>query len=479
MTASISKSVFLLVGALALAACGGSSSDGSPGSGQRARTIRGAVTASGPGTITVNGLQVSTQGATVVTRGEVRAGATAEKGMVVTVKGSFDDRTGTAGEIELEHGIEGQVDDKGTDFVVIGGQRVNVDDTTEFGEDNPARLGSIAVGDPIAVSGVPDDNGGLRASRIDDSPRAGGSPEDDDDFDLKGFVSNLGSGSFELRLSPDAASHFVVDTSALASLPAGLGNGAYVEVHAASPATPGSPPVIGTLVATRIEVEDRFGGSEVEVEGIVTSGTSAEFIVDGQTVRTDGATRWELGAPADLVPGVKVEAEGSLDSSGVLHAEKVSFRPGVRITAPLVVAGDSVSILGIPVQIPSHARLDVAPVNGGWVELRANPSADGTGLVALRLSSTSEDQRPHLRGVVSAKSGDASSPTFDLGPFFTITTAGASFEDASDTGRKISAVQFSAAVEPGRTVIQARARNLADVDVSGGTFAAEELELED
>jgi hypothetical protein len=478
MTASTSKSVFLLVGALALAACGGSSSDGSSGSGQRARTIRGAVTASGPGTITVNGLQVSTQGATVRTRGEVRAGATAEKGMVVTVKGSFDDRTGTAGEIELEHGIEGRVDDKGTDFVVIGGQRVNVDDTTEFGEDNPARLGSIAVGDPIAVSGVPDDNGGLRASRIDDSPRAGGSLDDDDDFDLKGFVSNLGSGSFELRLSPDATSHFVVDTSGLASVPAGLGNGAYVEVHALAPATPGTPPVLGTIAATRIEIEDRFGGSEVEVEGIVTSGTSAEFIVDGQTVRTDGATRWELGAPADLVPGVKVEAEGSLDSSGDLHAEKVSFRPGVRVTAPLVVSGSSVSILGIPVQIPSHARLDVAPVNGGWVELRANPSADGSGLVALRLSSTSEDQRPQLRGVVVAKSGDASSPTFEL-PFFTVTTAGASFEDASDTDRKISAAQFSAAVEAGRTVIEARARNLADVNVSGGTFAAEEVELED
>jgi hypothetical protein len=117
-------------------------------------------------------------------------------------------------------------------------------------------------------------------------------------------------------------------------------------------------------------------------------------------------------------------------------------------------------------------------VNGGWVELRANPSADGSGLVALRLSSTSEDQRPQLRGVVVAKSGDASSPTFEL-PFFTVTTAGASFEDASDTDRKISAAQFSAAVEAGRTVIEARARNLADVNVSGGTFAAEEVELED
>jgi hypothetical protein len=46
----------------------------------------------------------------------------------------------------------------------------------------------------------------VRASRVDDSPRQGGSASDDHDFDLQGFVSNIVTGtSFELRITPDAA----------------------------------------------------------------------------------------------------------------------------------------------------------------------------------------------------------------------------------------------------------------------------------
>lgn len=482
------RTSILLLAAVALAACGGGSSSSTPpgNTATGAREARGAITARDASSITVNGAKLSLQGATVREDRQVVGEDRLQKGMVVTVKGGFDDRTGTAAEVEIEHGIEGRVDDKGTDFIRVGGQVVRVDDTTEFGEDNPARLGSIVPGSTVvAVSGVPDDKGGLRASRIDDSRRNGGAASDDDDLDLKGFVSALSGSSFQLRLSPDSVAYWIVDASGI-SLPAGLANGAFVEVHTLSAPLAGTAPVLGTLVASAIEIEDRFGETEVEVEGIVTSGSSARFVVDGQTVVTDGSTRWELGAPADLVPGVKVEAEGQLDAEGLLHAEKVSFRPGARLTAVIdAVAADgtSITMVGLRVQTPSFMDNDFgALVVGARVEVRGNPSADGTGLVATRVTSPGggNASRVFVRAVVTEKA-NAGSPTFTV-MGFTVTTAGATFRLSSGTsgvdGPAVSADQFYAAVEAGHTVIKVRAASAADVSVANHTIAAEELEIE-
>lgn len=466
----------LLLAALGLAACGGGSGD--PAASGLAVT-RGTITATSPGALTVNGVSLSTAGAAVRVDGKATPAESLRKGMVVTARGQFDDRTGRAAEIELRHAIEGRVDDKGTDFVVIGGQRVHVDDSTEFGEDNPARLASVQPGDVIAVSGVPDDRGGLRASRIDDSPRQGGASADDDDFDVHGFVSSVQAGSFQLRISPDATSYWLVTTVGV-TLPAGFGNGASVEVHSLAPPVPGTPPLLGTIAASSIELEDRFdeGDAESEVEGIVTSGTAASFVVDGVTVMTDGATVWRLGLPGDLVPGAKVEAEGQVDASGVLHARKVSFRAGVRITAVIEgYDGASMTLLGVPVQIPSFVRVDPSLTlgNGVKVEVRGNPSADGGGVVALRIDPPSGNaDRVFLRAVATAKSNaNPAAPSFTvLG--FNVTTAGAEFRGTGD--EIIGASAFYAAVDPGRTVVKVRAASAADV--TGGAFAAEELELE-
>ncbi len=484
MTRSL-RTLSLLVAGLGLAACGGSSDPAPPA----LSATRGAITATSAGSLTVNGVSLSTAGATVRVDGQATPAEWLKKGMVVTARGRFDDRGGEATEIELRHGLEGRVDDKGTDFVVVGGQRVHVDDSTEFGEDNPLRLGSISVGDAIAVSGVPDDGGGLRASRIDDSPRQGGAAADDDDFDIHGFVSNVQAGSFELRISPDASGRYVVNVAGV-TLPAGFGNGAFVEVHALVPPVPGTAPVIGVIAASSIELEDRFDEADVEteVEGIVTSGAAASFVIDGVTVVTDGATIWVLGLPADLVPGVKVEAEGHLDASGVLHAGKVSFRPGVRISARLQdvvfdpTTGGSATILGVPVQLPSFARYDVTPANDVRVEVRGNPKASGTGIVAQRVSAYSSGggERVEIRAVVTAKANPAAGPTFDVLGLEIVTNVVAdtipdtAFRNVNDA--PMAAADFLAAVEPGRTVVNARAASPADV--TGGVFLAEELDLE-
>jgi hypothetical protein len=468
----------LAVCAVALAACGG----GSDSTTLPARTARGAITNVAPGgtSITVNGVELSTAGATVRVDDNPSAADLLEKGMIVTVKGTFDDRGGHATEIEYEHQLQGRVDDKGTDFVTIGGARVQVDDTVHY-EDRVASLDAIGVGSIVAVSGAPvaplgaDDKGGLRASRID-----GPSFGDDQRVDVKGFVSNLDPGvSFRLHLTPEATSYFDVNIAG-ATADGPVVDGAYVEVVTSVAPLAGTPPVIASTIASAIHVEDRFGQAEIEVEGYVTTVAGNDFFVDGVPVRVDGSTVYLLGAKSDIVVGVKVEAEGSLDASGVLHARKVSFRPGVRLTALVEnVTATDLTMLGIPVQIPSYLDRNGLPLSGK-VEIRGTPKADGSGIVALRIEpdSSGNASRALLRAVATAKSASASSPTFTVLGFTVSGAGGAVYRDAN--GVAVSASAFHGLVEPGRTVIKVRAANAAtDVDAGAKTWVADELQIED
>lgn len=487
------KLSILVAGALIVAACGSSSETSSPTAG--AKVTRGTVTAKAPdaSSITVNGVQLATGGTAVRVDDNPGGLDDVRVGDVVTVKGTFDDRLGGAAEIEVHHGVEGMVDDKGVDFIVVGGQRVQVDDTTHFDDRLGARLDSVVVGATIVmvsgapVAGIPgavDDQGGLRASRIDRSPRQDDAlTSNDHDVDVKGYVSAIDAGAktFQLRASPDATQFLLVHYPAL---PAGVVNGSYVEVHSAS------APVAGALTATSIHLEDALSGAEVEIEGYVTSISSGafvngdRFVAAGVTVSTSASTRYVLGVPADLVVGVKVEAEGAIDSSGVLHASKVSFRPGYRVTGTVAsYTGSDLTILGIPVQLPAWLEndLSVALANGAKVEVRGELSADGNGIVAHRLvNPTGNANRVFVRALASSK--DAGAQTFTvLG--FTVKAASASLHwdsngDGIQDDYSANRSAFFAAVDPGRTVLKVRANVASDVNVGTKEWIADEVEIE-
>lgn len=468
-TSTLSTSLALLL----LAACGGSSSSGGPGNGGGGGTqhTRGAITAKSGSTITVNGVALDVSGADVSVEGAAKPASSLALGMVVTVKGSFDDVTGEAAEVRAEDALTGRVDDKGTDFLVVNGQTVRVDDTTHF-EDDTARLGGIDDGAVVRVSGVPDDRGGLRASRID-------SPDDaSEDLEVKGFVSGLTAGGFSLSLVPGGAVAYVVTLAQGVALPAGIADGSYVEVHAGLPAA-------GTnaVVATAVELEDRFGqdAPEIEIEGIVISGDSTEFVVDGMVVRPLPNARWVFGVPADLIPGVKVEAEGhALADDGALLADKVSFRAAYRLQGPvagLVVDGASASftVMGVPVSVSSLTddRMDVALADGVLVELRGMPGRDGLSVVATRIEDTNDD-RLILTGLVTAKDDAAGSVTI-LG--LTGASDGGTEYHPHNSETNIGRAAFFAQVEAGRSLVKVRGRDASAL--SGTVLTAEEMELED
>jgi len=466
---------------LVLAACGGSSSGGGsstpPPPSAPVKFTTGTITAQSAGSIQVNNLTLTTTGATILIEKAQRTETELKKGMVVKVKAHHNGRTGEALEIEFEDAVKGKVGTVGASSLTVGGQTVRVDDSTEF-EDNITRLGSIHGSDRVRVSGVPDDRGGLRATRIEKN-QAGLA----DDFELKGVVSGLSATGFTLKLSPDSgpADTYTVNLLGGATLPLGLANGAFVEVRSLKPIQAGN-----VIEAASISIEDRLPGqpqNEAEVEGIVTSATgSTQFIVAGITVTTSPSTTWSGGLPDDLIVGVKVEAEGMLGANGVLAATKVSFRANIRLQGavadPLPGSG-TFKVNGILIRVDAQINppVDIASLAvGQLVQVRGSLGRDGASLVATRIESIGDD-RPIIQGVVTAKDAGAGTMTV-LGK--TIAMASASTMGHSDVsgvdGLPMLSGEFFAAVTVGQTVIKARGRNAAAF--ADPVLTAKEVSLE-
>jgi hypothetical protein len=203
--------------------------------------------------------------------------------------------------------------------------------------------------------------------------------------------------------------------------------------------------------------------------------------VGSQTVVTTASTVFAHGAPGDLVPGVKVEAEGTLDAQGVLHASKVSFRSNVRIQAipGEVTAVDPHSgtlvLLGITVHTDaltefkdfSGQPIDLQHLGAGPVAIRGALHRNGTDVIAERLELT-DDERIEVRGPVSAKDAPAHRLTI-LG--VQVNTASAEFEG---TGPSTESAFFTS-LSIG-DIVDVRGRDPSSFD--GSVLTAEKVELE-
>ena len=471
-----------------LSACGGSTSTDTGLTGPTGPTgavatpaSRGVVTA--VGALTVNGIRYDASTAQIkIDDNPGRSESELKVGMVVTVKGSKDAAAGTghASEVEAHHVLRGKVDDKSGSVLRVGGHEVEVEHGTEF-EDSVNKLDSVSRGERVRVHGHPTATGGFRATRVE---KEAGSSED---FEVKGFVSDLDrtAGKFTLKITPDAASSYAVTVASGTVIPSGVVNGSFVEVRSAA------APVAGALTAVAVQLEDAKLGvaeAEVEVEGLVTSGTAAQFVVEGQTVATSATTRWENGLPADLAVGVKVEAEGKLDAAGVLQAAKVSFRANVRLQG--AVSGvtstsareGTFQLLGLTVRTDAWTEwkssggggggggstLDLTTIGTGPVEVRGIPGQAGE-IIATRVEATN-DTRLSLQGPVTSKDA-AGSRLVVLG--LTIQAgAGTSYRDVA--GSAVTAQAFFDLVIVPKTVVKARSR----VTMSGSTFTTDEIEIE-
>jgi hypothetical protein len=459
--------VLAFTASLALTACGGGS-DTPPAAGG----VSYGVIASGGG-LTVNGVAFGTTNANIVVDGVGSRPQTELKaGRVARVSGSFSGRSGEASEVRMDAILEGHAGPRAPSplggIITVRDQMISVDDSTVIVSTTgvAASFADIASDGRLSVHGFPDDSGTIRATRIEILP---GTLED---IEVKGFVSNLnvGAKTFTLKVTPTSATSFAVTLAAGASLPAGIANGSFVEVHSDQPPSTVNGP---TIVDATVTLEDAKLGAnaEAEIEGLVVSGDSSSFVIQGTTVVTTGSTVFENGVAGDVLPGVKVEAEGTLDGAGVLHARKVSLRANLRLQGvPTAVTSPTFQLLGKTVHIDAFTEGPLPDTTNAF-EVRARLHANGTDLVAERIVDRGSDNKLFVQGPVTS-SVPASNTLTILG--ITVNVGGASLKDQDDSVFP-NAAAFFAKVSTG-TVVKARGNGPGSL--SGTTLTADQAEIE-
>lgn len=464
-----------------LSACGGGSDTSAtpPPAGGVAK----AGVASGPiatfGSIVVNGVRYNTDNAQFQVNDMPGSQSDLRVGQIVNIKGTIDANgtTGTASDVRFDDAVKGLVQDidlAGQRLVVLG-QNVFVRAETSFDDRfSPASLEGVSLNQIVEVSGQYDADGNVVATRIEWKPAG-------TQFEVHGTVGNHDASNRRFNINA-----LVVDYSSalLDDFPAGqIDDGDFVEAKGASLG------VNDELLASKVELEEFLPGAatgdHVEIEGFVTRFSSAQdFDVAGQPVTTNSSTRFEDGSAADLGLNVKVEAEGDLDSNGVLVADKIEIHraKAVRIEAnvdSVNTSASSLAVLGITVNIDNRTRMEdksdtkVSPLSlsdinaGDYVEIRGNESAAGSGvLLAARFEREDPEGEATLQGFVES----ISEPSLVIMGVTIETNAATRFEGANDN--TMSAAEFFGQLTT-NTLVKAKGS-----EVANSTLVATEVELE-
>lgn len=342
MTLEWMKYIALALGiALGLSSCGNTTTaeGGIGGSGMS----MGSVTA--VGSIWVNGVEYDTTGALIVKTDDgtqvldldgTAGGTSVLPGMVVTVEGSINaDRiTGTATRVTYSDSLQGSISAiPSANSLEVLGQTVIIDNLTK---DQTNSLwndtSAFTVGESVKVSGFVDAQGNLRATYIEKTS--------DSALEIKGVVDAvLSPYRFTIGALTVDTTGIGMDVSALA--------GQFVEVK-------GSIYVGGVLTASSVEARgsmlDSGSYDEAELEGIVTSVPLAgsEFYLDSQRVVVDASAEFNGGLAADIVPGVKLEVEGSI-ANGVFTAMQIHFQDSIELEGDVATIGaGTLTLVGLP-----------------------------------------------------------------------------------------------------------------------------------
>jgi hypothetical protein len=381
---------------------------------------------SGFGSVIVNGVHYETDSAAISVNGVPAVEADLQVGYVVVIQADIlaDGEGAQATTIDFSHDVIGPLMavDLVQSRVTVLGQVVKVNDSTAYGPGiEPASVDGLALlsaGQALRVSGFVGSDDEILATRVElgtagaDLEVVGvvaGLEVETHTFDIGGLVVNYSNATVEGFSGGVPLSGNRVEVS-----------GSLLGME-------------GELIATKIkrkESESSFEeDDQLEVEGLVTALTSSSsFRVSGIPVLTNPATEYFGGDASMLGLNVRVEVEGLLDSSGVLVAYEVEFRPDgeSRIEAlagPVNVAAGTLEILGIHVEVsavtsfedksPAELRpFSLSDINSGdplRVIGTESIAAPGT-VVATRIERREKVDELKLKGTAT----NVSDPTFSI-----------------------------------------------------------------
>lgn len=408
------KIFYVLAGTLLLAACSSSSNSPVPENPVTADIVTvGTIT--GFGSVYSNGIHFGTDSATIMMDGEPATLSDLKVGMVVAIHGTVNQSSGVAeaSQIRFMDDAEGPITalNRVTNRFQVLGRTVLFDELTVV---DGATLDTLANGNMVQVSGQWRSQERIQATHIE---RKANAYVNGMMMEVKGQISGLDPGTQHFNIGAQRCNY------AGATLELGgatLADGMYVEVSTNSPMSNGD------MVLDRIQLHDRdrdrdhtcTSDCDFELEGFVTSFTSTtEFEVDGQPVTTTASTTYVHGTVDTLAIDVRLAVDGTLDTNGVLVADRIVFRlPSlVEIEADIEAinaAEHSFTLLGISVKTDDftlfrdHSAIG-APVFGfedlavgARVEVRAY--LDGVDLIATRVERDDADDSVTLKALVEA-----------------------------------------------------------------------------
>ena len=296
---------------LSLAGCGGGGGGSAPLSG----ASKGAITATG--SIVVNGVEFSTTGATLTF--DDSTDTTLLPGMVVTVRGSFNDSThGAASSVTFADDVQGPVDSiTSNGIMLVMGQPVQVispkstaTNKTVFA--NFTSLANLPTGTVVKVSGFPHGPLGIQATRIEKKSTLAPTSL----IELKGTASSVNTATNSLVLNGLQVNY--------TSAPATLADGAFIKVTGLGSGYSSLPLAILSGASVQLlnggnEAVAAAEGSHMEVAGFVTGFNMDTFKVGGTPVQSG-----TVPLPAGFANNVKVLVKGTL-TGGVILASQVTL----------------------------------------------------------------------------------------------------------------------------------------------------------
>ena len=365
-----------------LMACGGG---GGTASSSEPVVAKGVIT--NLGSIWVNGVEYETpDGGSYSNDDSTSSTASYEVGQVVSLSGRRNDDgvSGTADVVEYEAEVEGSaLGGK------INGVTIVISSTTNVSLATLDGTGALQDGFRYEVSGFRLDDRTIEATFIKD--------EDVDDTtgdEVKGLVEGFTANSLTVY-------GIIYNYSGVPQVAVGD----LVEIHFA-PSSFTTPP--DTYIATEVELEDDFfnglgDGQEVEVEGPVNMldpvalaaacPNGGDFMIDTTCIDWNTNTEWSdgLDSDADLLSGIRVEAEGHVNAAGVLIAEEIKGR-GNRVRAlsiPTDTGAGTFNLFGGAIQVTTSSATErngilLSTLLAGGVEVRGIRTGP-TSMLATRI----------------------------------------------------------------------------------------------
>jgi len=417
------------------------------------------------GSVVLNGVHFDDSAAVITADDVSKTAAFLADGMTVKVKGAVnaDGLTGIAEKIEVVDAARGVIATIGTDTLTINGQTVLVDGGTVLAGAGVTSLMSFTANDNIEVYGDRDDTGVIHATRVEKLAVAGA-------IGVRGAVSGKNGTTFSI------GGFNITSGASTTMVPSGapFNNGDIVDVR------------LNGNTAIQITVEhldhpefEPSEGQEFSVEGML-SGFSATstFKVGFSQAQLGASISIDGGVLADLVDGVKVEAEGHTITGGILTAEKITIKDNIRLEANADGPG-SANVLGKDVKTTSLTRLnsglqDIASITADdGLRIRGFVNRDGS-ITATRVDKRNTVNTDEMIIQGPAKDINAAAHTLTImGITVSAGSAIARPNDDSGTGTlEMLLDSFFSSLTADRTIVKAKGSFLAD------TLTASEIEIE-